>query len=44
MLRIVQELPYREIGRIVGCSEDSAKVHFHYGIENLRKKMKKDDV
>lgn len=38
-LRIFQELPYAEIGRLAGCSEATAKVHFHYGIENLRKRM-----
>lgn len=39
LLRIVHELPYAEIGEIVGCSEQTAKVHFHYGVENLRKRM-----
>lgn len=38
-LRIFQELPYSEIGRLTGCSEGTAKVHFHYGMENLRKRM-----
>ena len=40
ILRIFQELPYEEIGHIVGCSAQTAKVHFHYGIENLRKRLK----
>lgn len=44
ILRIFQELPYDEIGRIIGCTEQTAKVHFHYGIENLRKKMKKNEL
>jgi RNA polymerase sigma-70 factor (ECF subfamily) len=39
LLRIVHELPYSEIGEIVGCSEQTAKVHFHYGVDNLRKRM-----
>ena len=43
-LRIFQELPYEEIGRITGCSAATAKVHFHYGIENLRKKMRKNEL
>jgi RNA polymerase sigma-70 factor, ECF subfamily len=44
ILRIFQELPYDEIGRIIGCTEQTAKVHFHYGMENLRKKMKKNGL
>lgn len=43
-LRIVHELSYREIGEIVDCSEQTAKVNFHYGIENLRKKMKQNGL
>jgi RNA polymerase sigma-70 factor, ECF subfamily len=38
-LRVFQELSYSEIGKLTGCSEQTAKVNFHYGIENLRKKM-----
>ncbi len=43
-LRILHELSYREIGKIVDCTEQTAKVNFHYGIENLRKKMKKNGL
>ena len=39
LLRIFHDLPYPEIGRIIGCTAQTAKVHFHYGIENLRKKL-----
>ncbi len=41
-LRVFNELSYREIGEIIGCSEQTAKVNFHYGMENLRKKMKQN--
>ncbi|MFA6450449.1 MAG: sigma-70 family RNA polymerase sigma factor [bacterium] len=40
ILRVFHELSYEEIGRSTGCSEQTAKVNFHYGIENLRKKLK----
>lgn len=43
-LRVFQELSYTEIGRLTDCSEQTAKVNFHYGIENLRKKLKKDGM
>lgn len=39
ILRIFNELEYEEIGEIIGCSAGTAKVNFHYGIENLRKRM-----
>lgn len=39
VLRIFHDLDYAEIGRIIGCSAKTAKVNFHYGIENLRKRM-----
>lgn len=39
VLRIFHDLDYSEIGRIIGCSAKTAKVNFHYGIENLRKRM-----
>ena len=44
ILRMFHEMSYEEIGKIAGCSEQTAKVNFHYGIENLRKKMKKNGI
>ncbi|MEW5818227.1 MAG: sigma-70 family RNA polymerase sigma factor [Spirochaetota bacterium] len=41
ILRVYHEVDYNEIGRIIGCSARTAKVHFHYGIENLRKRLRK---
>ncbi|MEW5945675.1 MAG: RNA polymerase sigma factor [bacterium] len=43
-LRVFHEMDYGGIGRIAGCSARTAKVHFHYGVENLRKRMKKNEV
>jgi RNA polymerase sigma-70 factor, ECF subfamily len=41
-LRINHELSFREIGVIAECSEQTAKVNFHYGVENLRKKLRQN--
>jgi len=43
-LRIIHEMSYSEIGDAADCSEQTAKVNFHYGIENLRKKLKENGV
>ena len=43
-LRIVHEMSYKEIGDAADCSEQTAKVNFHYGIENLRKKLRESGV
>lgn len=44
VLRIFHDLDYAEIGRVIGCSAKTAKVNFHYGIENLRKRMMKNEM
>ena len=36
LLRINEEYSFREIGRILGCSERSAKVNFHHGVRALQ--------
>ena len=41
ILRIYEELPYKEIARIMGGSTGLAKVNYFYAINNLRKKWKK---
>jgi len=33
--RIYQDLPFAQIGEAVGCSENSAKVHFHEGKKRI---------
>jgi RNA polymerase sigma-70 factor (ECF subfamily) len=38
-LRVSEGLDYREIGRIVGCSETSARVNYHHGMKRLRELM-----
>lgn len=35
-LRLFHELSFDEIGRVVGSSEDAAKVNFHQGLKRLR--------
>lgn len=36
VLRTYDEMPYREIAEILGTSETSARVSYHYGIAKLR--------
>lgn len=36
MMRIAQELPYKEISDILGISEGSAKVNFHHAMNTLK--------
>ncbi|NLG61153.1 MAG: RNA polymerase sigma factor [Candidatus Cloacimonetes bacterium] len=38
-LRVTEGLDYREIGRIVGCSETAARVNYHHGMKRLRELM-----
>jgi RNA polymerase sigma-70 factor (ECF subfamily) len=37
MMRITQELPYKEISEITGMSEGTAKVNYHHAIKTLKK-------
>ena len=39
LLRIDGDLPFREIGQTVGCSEASARVNFHHGLKALKKAL-----
>ncbi len=43
MMRLSQELPYKDIGPILGISENSAKVNYHHGIKKLKKMLKEND-
>ena len=36
MMRIAQELPYKDISNILGISEGSAKVNFHHAMNTLK--------
>src|SRR5262245_64961579 len=38
-LRIYEELPFRDIGEVLGISEGAAKVNFHYAVRKLRATM-----
>lgn len=36
-LRLIAELPFREIARLEGITENSAKVSFHHAVKRLRR-------
>jgi RNA polymerase sigma-70 factor, ECF subfamily len=38
-LRIFQELSFREVAQIAGCTENAAKVNFHHAVKRLRTKL-----
>lgn len=40
VLRVFQELPFKDIGKILGITENSAKVNFFKAKKNLKKWMK----
>ena len=42
-LRIFQELPFAAVAEVADCSEDSAKVNFHYALKKLRELMRDED-
>jgi RNA polymerase sigma-70 factor, ECF subfamily len=35
-LRVYDELPFREVAELAGCTENSAKVNFHHAVKRLR--------
>lgn len=39
-LRTGEGLDYRDIGRILGCSEGAARVNYHHGMKRLRELMR----
>jgi len=41
VLRIQEELPFKEIGRILEMSEGTAKVNFHHGMKRLKEGYEK---
>lgn len=41
-LRIWSDLPFKEIGRLLGTSENSAKVNYHHAIRRLRNWLRED--
>lgn len=36
MMRIIQKLPYKDISKILGISENSAKVNYHHAVHKLK--------
>ena len=42
MMRVSEELPYKEISEITGMSESSAKVNYHHALKTLKEKLKYD--
>jgi RNA polymerase sigma-70 factor, ECF subfamily len=38
-LKISTDLPFKEIGRMAACSEDSAKMNYHHALRRLRELM-----
>ena len=42
VMRIVEELPYKEISTITGISENTAKVNFHHALQKLKDVLNND--
>ena len=40
IMRIAQDLPYKDISGILGITEGSAKVNYHHGITQLKNRFK----
>lgn len=40
-MRIAQEMPYKEIAKIMGISENSAKVSYHHALKTLKQLLNK---
>jgi RNA polymerase sigma-70 factor (ECF subfamily) len=38
-LRAFEELSFREVGEVIGISEDAAKMNFHHALKRLREEM-----
>lgn len=41
-LRVFEDLPFREVAEAAECSEDAAKVNFHYALKKLRVLMNEE--
>ena len=42
VMRIAEELSYKEISKITGISEVSAKVNFHHALKTLKQRLDHD--
>src|SRR5262249_61839116 len=38
-LRVDGELPFAEVARVLGITENNAKVHFHHAVRRLRERL-----
>lgn len=43
LLRIYEEMKFKDIAKIMGCSVSTAKSRFRLGIEHLKKLMENDN-
>ena len=43
-LRVFDDLSFKEVAELAECSENTAKVNFHYAVKRLRDILKGDDV
>lgn len=41
-LRLVGGYPFEEIGKIVGCSEDAARMRYHRGLSALKDRLREE--
>jgi RNA polymerase sigma-70 factor, ECF subfamily len=42
-LRAFDDLSFKEVGEVVGCSEAAAKMNFHHALKKLRDELKEDE-
>ena len=42
MMRIAEELSYKEISKIIGMAEGSAKVNFYHALKTLKQRLNHD--
>lgn len=42
MMRITEELPYKEISNVTGMSEGTAKVNYHHAVKKLKEQLRND--
>lgn len=42
-LRVYEELPFAEVAEVAGCSEESARVNYHYALKRLRQRMNEEE-
>lgn len=39
ILRVQEGLPYGEVAKSLGCSLSAAKAHYHFAVQNIKKRM-----